>query len=531
MESYDVIIVGSGSSGGALAGRLTAHSDKRVLVLEGGPVYGSVDEMPPVLLDPSTLGATAPGHPNAWTYMAATTPGTVRPLPRGKGLGGSSSINGAYFIRGTADDFDAWGRAGNDEWTYEKVLPVFRRIESDKDFAGEYHGSDGPIPVSREADDRAPEITNAFVDACLGLGFPDDPDKNAPSAGGVGLLPKSVYGGLRVGTALGYLIPALSRPNLTIVGNAVVNRVIFEGRRAVGVEARVDGELRIFRGDEIVLSAGALRTPQILMLSGVGPADELTALGIPLVQDLPGVGRELSDHPAVRAAWDSDIDLVHLPGRTNSTSVLHWTGEAGSDIEIIPGIVRARDLMGRRDAAGQTPSATPPSAAPRSGTPAPSGILPDRALLYVTVQQEESRGTVSLRSADPDDAPVISFNLLTESVDSARLREGVRMAHEIFQTSAMKEIGARLLDIDGATIADDTALDRWVRDRVSAIHPCCTCRMGPASDPLAVVDQYLRVHGVEGLRVADTSIYPTITSRGPNATAVMIGDRLADFLA
>jgi choline dehydrogenase len=530
VESYDVVIVGSGSSGGALAGRLTQISGKRILVLEGGPVYDSAVQMPPALLEPGTISAAAPGHPNNWGYLAEVRPGLKHPFPRGKGLGGSSSINGCLFIRGTRTDFCNWSSAGNYEWAYEKVLPVFKRAESDKDFADEYHGSGGPIPVTREPIDRAPEFTNAFVAACKSLGFPDDPDKNAPSSGGVGPVPMNIQDGQRIGTALGYLIPAMGRPNFTIIGNAVVQRVIFDGKRAAAVEALVDGRPQTFRGQEIVISAGALRTPQILLLSGVGPADQLSRLGIPVAADLPGVGQNLTDHSTVNVSWDSDVELPRLPSRGPMTSVLNWRAE-GSELEILPFVVKTGDLMGVGDVLERPVKALGAMRGTSVKAVTRQARLLRHPLLGIVMFEADSRGSVTLQSANPQDAPAISFNLLSEAADRARLRAAVRMAHEIFQSLAIRQIGGKIIGLGSADLRDNASLDQWVAERIGSGHPSCTCKMGRSSDRLAVVDQYLRVHGIEGLRVADTSIFPTITTRAPNATAMMVGERLADFLA
>jgi len=225
-DEYDIIIVGSGSSGGALAGRLSTDPNFRVLVLEAGPVYRSQGEMPDELLIPVSAATAAPGNPHNWALPAEMRPGLSFPYPRGKCLGGSSSINGCYFIRGTREDFDGWAALGNDLWSYEQVLPFFKRSEADQDFDGEYHGTDGPIPVRRESLDRSPVFTPAFTDACRALGFPDVPDKNAPVNDGVGPVPFNIHDGHRVGTALGYLIPAMTRPNFRIIGDAVAQRVV-----------------------------------------------------------------------------------------------------------------------------------------------------------------------------------------------------------------------------------------------------------------------------------------------------------------
>lgn len=527
---FDVIIVGSGSAGGALAGRLSEASSKQVLVLEGGPVYAAVDEMPAALLQPASMAAAAPGHPNNWADLVEARPGLKLPYPRGKGLGGSSSINGCVFFRGTRDDFTRWADAGNDEWSYEKVLPIFKRLESDMDFHGEHHGSDGPIPVMRAPAGRVPEFAAAFNEVCRDLGFADDPDKNAPSAGGVGPVPMNVRNGQRVGTALGYLLPAMGRPNVTMIGNAVVERVIIEGTQAVGVEALIDGESRTFHGSEIVIAAGALRTPQILMLSGVGPADHLRAHGIAVVQDLAGVGQNLTDHPSIGATWQGDVRLPHLPDRGLVTSCLHWCSE-GSEMQITPFGVKTGDLMGARHVLRRPVKAVGALRGSSVRSITKQARLLRHPMLGISVARTESRGTVTLHSADPQDAPKISFDLLREGIDRERAREAVRLADEIFQSPAMRRLKCRIVGLDAADLADRASLDAWVQARISSGHPSCTCKMGSSADPTAVVDQHLRVHGVEGLRVADTSVFPMLTTRGPNATAIMVGDRLADWLA
>lgn len=530
MDSYDVVIVGAGSSGGALAGRLTQTSGKRVLVLEGGPIYNSAADMPSALLEPGTMAAGAPGHPNNWGYLVEMRPGLKFPFPRGKGLGGSSSINGCYFIRGTRDDFGKWSDVGNDEWAYDKVLPVFKRMESDLDIANEYHGADGPITVRREPGDRAPEATDAFVDSCRSLGFADDPDKNAPSAGGVGPVPMNIKDGQRSGTALGYLVPAMGRPNFDIVGNAIVQRVIFEGRKAVGVEARVDGVPRTFRGDEIVISAGALRTPQILMVSGIGPADQLAKLGIAVVQDLPGVGQNLTDHPAVSASWEAKVPLPKTPDSGPLTTALHWRAE-GTQMEVVPFVAKMGDMLGMSDVLERPVKALGAMRGTSVKAVTRQALMLRYAMLGIAIFQAESRGSVTLQSANPRETPVINFNLLSEETDRVRLREAVRVAYEVFQEPAFRKVGGTIVGLSPSDLKDNAALDKWVAEKIGAGHPSCSCKMGPASDPTAVVDQYLRVHGVGGLRVADTSVFPTIPSRGPNATAIMVGEHLADFLA
>lgn len=499
MQNIDVIVVGSGSAGGALAGSLTAQSDKRVLVLEAGPVYRSAEEMPEALLQPGLLLGGSLVNVNNWGYPAELVTGDHRNYPRGRGLGGSSSINGCYWIRGTRDDFDNWAKAGNTGWSYDEVLPYFVKGESDHDFDGRFHGSDGVIPVQREPRGRAPEFIDAFTASCQETGFPADPDKNLPDTDGVGPVPMNIRNGRRIGSALGYLIPAMSRPNFQIIGDAPVYRVLFEGRRAVGVEANINGQLKTFRAEEIVLAGGTFRSPQLLMLSGIGPADHLRTHGIHVLQDLPGVGQNMQDHPMVAAPWTADIDLAMVPDRGILTSALHLDAE-GSALEILPFIMGSAFSPGAWD-------------------------------MRLVSMQAESRGTVSLLSTNPHVVPELKWNLISEEADRVRLRTAIRTAYEVFQAGPLRRLNAEIVGLGANDLEDDKSLDLWMTGRVGAGHASSTCRMGPESDPQAVVDHELRVYGVEGLRVVDTSVFPNITSRGPHATSMMIGERLAHLLA
>lgn len=533
-ESYDVIVVGSGSTGGTLAARLSEDPSLRVLVLEAGQTFASADEMPAELLDPADITASLPVHPNNWALPGSLTEAFKLPVPRGKVMGGSSSINGAYFIRGTEADFATWVSLGNDQWGYDKVLPYYKRSETDFDFGGERHGKDGPIPVRREPADRAPAFTNAFTEACHGLGFAAEEDKNAGgSNGGVGPVPMNIADGRRVGSALAYLMPALSRPNLEVMGNALACRVLFDGARAVGVEAGVGNELRTFKGGTVVLSAGALRSPQLLMLSGVGPADHLREHGIEVLHDLPGVGAHLTDHPELSVAWRSEDKFPPMPGRGLVTTVLNWTAEESShvgDLEIVPFVSNLGDVV-KAQLMLRYPLETLKSLRHTSlralMAQAKTARMP---FALISLMQQDSRGTVRLRSASPLDTPDLSWNCFSDPDDRRRIGQAVRMAYDLFATAPMTRIGARLVNLERSDLQDQATLDAWIDSHIfTAGHCSCTCRMGPASDATAVVDQRGRVHGLEGLMVADTSIFPKLPSRGPNATAIMLGEKLADM--
>lgn len=535
MEEYDVLIVGAGSTGSVLASRLSERPDCSVLLLEAGDTYSSLAEVPSSVLNPADISESMPGAPHNWTLPATLMPGLQMPVPRGKGMGGSSSINGTYFERGTRADFDTWVKLGNEAWSYDQVLPYYKRSETDLDFAGDGHGQSGPIHVRREPRDRSPEFTGAFTDACVELGFPEEPDKNSGASGGVGPVPLNIDNGHRQSTAITYLLPALARPNLTIQGHALARKVLIEGGRAVGVEADVAGQRRRIRAQRVILSAGALRSPQLLMLSGIGPAAHLQEHGIDVLVDLPGVGENLMDHPELSMQWDLPGKHLATPGRGVLTSALNWTAEGSErtdDLEILPFVATAAEMM----------QITKMIRRPKQGLAALKDtsmkflIEQAKALRFpftvIGLQQEESRGTVKLASADPEKLPVLNWNLLAVENDRHRMREAVRVTWEIFNSGPMKAVKGRAVNLHPADLADEKSLDSWIQQHVFAVgHPSCTCRMGPDGDELAVVDQYGSVRGVAGLTVADTSIYPILTSRGPNATAIMLGERLADVLA
>jgi choline dehydrogenase len=528
-EGFDVIVVGSGSSGGALAGRLSDDPNRRVLVLEAGPIYHALEEMPDELTIPVSAASAAPGNPHNWALPAEMRPGFSFPYPRGKTIGGSSSINGCYFIRGTQEDFDGWAKLGNDLWSYDQVLPFFKRIERDEDFHDEYHGSDGPIPVRREPIDRAPVFTPAFTDACRELGYPEAPDKNAPANDGVGPVPFNIGDGHRVGTALGYLIPAMARPNFRIIGNAFVQRVLFDGTRAIGVEVLVDGEATTFHAPEIVISAGALQSPKLLMLSGIGPANHLREHDIDVRSDLGAVGQNMMDHQTVHAPWDSNVDLPHLTDRGAMTTVLNWQGEH-AQLEIMPFLLKSGELLGAWDVLKRPIKAIEAmrGTSPRAVWRQMRGL--NHATVIISVMHGQSRGTVALRSADPSATPILKWNMCSAEADKESFREGARVLWDLYNSRAMKKLNPGIVGFSKQMIADDAAIDHYVWNHLASGHPSGTCRMGPASDDNAVVDQELRVRGVEGLRVADTSVFPAMPSRGPNATAIMVGERLADLM-
>lgn len=516
-ERADVIVVGAGSAGCALAARLSSDPTCSVLIIEAGAHYKRLSDYPPDLRWGNSIAAAAPGHPNNWTLTGHLMGERVLPISGGRVVGGSSAINGAQFVRGTKDDFDHWRALGNDAWAWEHVLPVYIRIERDLDLDGPLHSKAGPIPLRRPTAAELTPVARAFMDACRAAGFPTSEDKNGSEWLGVGLVPLNSVDGIRVNQAMTHIAPNLRRPNLVVRANARARRVLFEGHRAVGVETEVAGRSVVYRADEIVLTAGAIHSPALLMLSGVGPADELRRVGIPVVADSRGVGKNVMDHPQCRVAYrahngEEDSDAAPLfPVALNFTAT---DSDVVGDLEIIAaalpldGADANSTQLSRRD-----------------------GVRPISDLLLLChLQFERSRGKIMLSSSDPTVEPTLSYNYLSDASDLARLRECVRVASALLRDPAYVSLGAILRSPKDTDLSSDESLNRWIHSNLTtAFHTACSCRMGPESDPDAVVDQCGRVYGTEGLWVADASIMPTLVRRGAHATAVMIGDRIADF--
>lgn len=531
-KHYDVIVIGAGSTGAVLAARLSERSERSVLLLEAGPAYLSLAEIPSDILEPSTTPATIPGHPANWGMVGALQPGLRLPVPRGKVIGGSSSVNGTYYIRGTRADFDEWADKGFTAWSYDRVLPFFKKSESDLDYRGCDHGIDGPVHVQRSPANRAPAFTEAFTAASLSMGFDEEPDKNSGGVGGVGPVPMNVAKGIRISTAVAYLLPHVARTNLTVAGDTFVRRVIVNKGCAVGVEVEVGNETKIINGAQVIISAGALRSPHLLMLSGIGPADQLHANGITVIRELRGVGQNLTDHPELVANYSLSQPFEPSPGLGPFTSALQWKvddSDGGADAEILPFLRTTKSMMGAQSAVFRRPLQT--LKALRGTSPrAISNQVRSKGMgsVVLGLQREKSRGEVRIASPDPHVDPVISYRFLDEAVDRQRMRDVVTVFADLFHSEPMRKIGVRTLDLGHADVNSDLALDKWIAAHLLiAGHATSTCRMGAPDDDMAVVDQTGQVHGVDNLRVVDTSIWPQAPSRGPNATAVMTGEKIA----
>lgn len=540
-----IIVVGAGAAGAPLAARLSEDSDLEVILIEAGATPATTQEFPPELIDASTVRGAVPGHPANWGYLGSLTPDLQYTIARGKILGGSSTINGGYFVRARPEDFDGWAAQDCPEWAYERVLPVLRALEHDLDHGeSPVHGGSGPVPVERAPQDNPAAI--AFDRAARALGFEPEPDKNAPGVPGVGAVPQNVVGGIRWNTGMTHLNPVRHRRNLTVLGNTRVRRVVFDGTRTVGVEVEASGTVRTISASEVVLCAGAIATPHVLMLSGVGPRDELERHGIDVIADLPGVGEGFSDHPEIQVGWRSRVDIEDPTSPDTFTTALNFTSPTGGragDLEILLCVKSMAWLLtGHRHlAAAGAAGAYAAAQHPLSTLASLRGVslrrlrqqarhARDLALL-VSLQAEEARGSIRLASGEPDRRPVIEYRYLSTPGDRERMRIGVRTAVALLRSRAFTELFDRLTELTDAVLDDDTALDDWMLSHLhTAIHMCGTARMGSASDPGAVVDQFGRVRGVTGLRVADTSILPTAPSRGPAATAILIGELVSRFI-
>ena len=488
-----------GTAGCVIAARLSRDGGRRVLLVEAGPDYPAVRDLPADVADSSQ-----PTTSHDWGFRSEPDDlGRSIPLPRGRLVGGCSATNGAFLIRGWAEDYDGWAAAGNAGWSFAEVLPVFLSLESDADFVDEWHGATGPVPVHRPATAGLSTLQRAFVEAGLAVGHGQVADHNRPGAVGVGAMPRNEQRGVRMSAALTHLAPARARPNLTVRSDALVDRVEFAGRRAVGVRLADD---EIIDANRVLLAAGTYGSPGILLRSGLGAAEALESHRIRPLVELPGVGANLIDHPLVA------VDLPTSPGYSGprfqtllTARSSHAAPDGPPDLHLFP-------------------------AGPFDDGASPSGAVFG---IVTGLLSPHSRGSVGLRSADPRDPPRIEIGLLRHPADIARMVEATRLARRLASTPPLADLVAGAELAPGPTVddQDDVALAASIKARVSTYHhPVGTCAMGRDPAGGAVVDTRGAVHGVHALWVADASVMPTIPTANTNLPTMMVAEQIASCL-
>ena len=524
---FDYLVIGGGSAGCVLAARLSEDPTVSVCLLEAGPVDKNV-----LIHCPAGLALLAQTSQANWAFETVPQPGLNGRRgyqPRGKVLGGSSSVNAMCYIRGPREDYDRWAAEGNAGWGFDDLLPYFKKSEHNERGADAHHGTGGPLNVMDLCSPN--RFGPVFIEAAAQAGYPRNADFNGPAQEGVGMYQVTHKGGERCSVAKAYLTPNLGRKNLTVMTGAHTTRILLEGRRAVGAEVLIGGALQQLRAKrEVLLCAGALQSPQLLMLSGIGPGAALQRLGIAVVHDLTGVGANLHDHPDVVQVVDTpgltELFGLSLPGAVNAIrGIFEWRrarsgllttnfAEAGGFIKSTPGEplpdLQLHFVIGKLIDHGR------------------KTVFGHGYSCHVCLLRPKSRGALTLASADPLAAPLIDPNFLAEPDDLARLLRGFKAMRKILQQPALAGYRGRELPAS-AGAQTDAQIEQFIRNHADTIyHPVGTCRMGSGAGD--VVDAQLRVHGVQGLRVVDASIMPSIVGGNTNAPVIAIAEKAADLI-
>ncbi|OYR19509.1 choline dehydrogenase [Brucella thiophenivorans] len=522
----DFVIIGSGSAGSAMAYRLSEDGQHSVIVIEyGGPDIGPLIQMPAALSFPMNM------ETYDWGFSTEPEPhigGRSLVTPRGKVVGGSSSINGMVYVRGHARDYDHWSESGAQGWSFADVLPYFKRMENSHGGQNGWRGTNGPMHIQRGRRDNP--LFKAFVDAGQQAGFEVTDDYNGEKQEGFGPMEQTIHNGRRWSAANAYLKPALKRPNVKIV-KGLARKIVLDGKRVVGVEIEAGRSFSTIRARrEVIIAASSINSPKLLMLSGIGPADQLKQHGIEVVADRPGVGQNLQDHLEVYIQQECTQPIT-LYSKLNLFSKAkigaEWlffkTGDGATNHFESAAFVRSKAGVEYPDIQYHFL----PVAIRYDGKAAAQS---HGFQAHVGPMRSKSRGSVTLRSANPRDKPVIKFNYMSHEDDWSDFRHCVRLTREVFGQDAFAPYrGAEIQP--GANVQSDDEIDNFIREHVeSAFHPCGTCKMGSVDDPMAVVDPECRVIGVEGLRVADSSIFPRITNGNLNGPSIMTGEKASDHI-